>query len=150
MQRTLMKETVNAKCAGQAFHILRRVSIPESFLFFTEVGQYTGKFAPSLDGLLKEIENAPLKSIQFHFKRGDFQKWIRNIVEDDDLALRINSLKPGTRGNKLRRSIQNIVKERVNELKREMWLVQHEATRLERTNLFGQRMMFGIDLSKIE
>jgi len=34
-----------------------------------------------LENFAKEIEVAPIESIDFHFKRADFQKWIEDTLE---------------------------------------------------------------------
>ncbi len=150
MQKVLAKEARNGKYAGRVFHILRRVSIHEAFLFFTDEEHYTGKFAQSLDIFVREIDNVPLKSIEFHFERGDFQKWIRNIIGDNELASRFNCIEESMRGVELRKTIKKTVKERIDQLKHEMLLAQNRATRLEKTISFGRRMIFGIDLLKID
>jgi hypothetical protein len=150
MQKTMKNESENRKYTGLAFHLLRTVSIPESFLFFIDTDHYSGKVATSLTNFQKEFENVPIESIKFHFKRNDFQKWIRDTIGDIELASRIDNIKRDIQGNELRKTIQNIVNERVDELKREMWLIQYKATKLERTNFFKQRIVFEIDLSKIE
>jgi len=148
--KTIPKELDNEIDASLASHVLRRISVPESFRFFTEVEHYTRKFTPSLTSFLNEIDNVPLESIEFHFERGDFQKWIKSIVGDEELALRLSGIKKSLRGDELKKAIQEVTKERVDQLKHEMWLSQRRATRLEKTNFFGQRVIFGIDLSKIE
>ncbi len=36
--------------------------------------------------------SADVESIKFHFDRGDFQKWLRTTVGDEELALTIDKL----------------------------------------------------------
>ncbi|HUK85853.1 MAG TPA: hypothetical protein VLU95_08315 [Candidatus Acidoferrum sp.] len=33
-----------------------------------------------------------IQSIRFHFERGDFQKWLRTTIGDEELAWRIDNL----------------------------------------------------------
>ena len=100
-----------------ALKILRTVSVQEAFLFFTDVGQYTGEFAQSLESFYEKMSNVPLKSLDFHQKRGDFEKWIREIFGDAYLANRIGKINMSTKGEKLRARLKGTVKKRLNQLK---------------------------------
>lgn len=112
-----------AKRAGRrvdpqsALRILRMVSMPESFLFFTGIGQYTGELAPCLTDFCEKLNEESLKSIEFHFDRGDFEKWIRETIGDEYLAYRISKIDRSTKGEDLRRTIERMVKRRVESLK---------------------------------
>lgn len=112
-----------AKRAGRrvdpqsALRILRMVSMPESFLFFTGIGQYTGEFAPCLTDFCEKLNEESLKSVEFHFDRGDFEKWIRETIGDEYLAYRISKIDRSTKGEDLRRTIERMVKRRVESLK---------------------------------
>ena len=97
--------------------ILRTVSIPESFLFFADIDQYTGEFAPCLTDFCERLKTIPLKSIEFHQKRGDFERWIRETLQDKYLANRIGRIDRSTKGEKLRTAIQAIVRRRTDGLK---------------------------------
>jgi hypothetical protein len=61
-------------------NLLRKVSIPDAFLFFTDAEHYTGDFAISLTELAEKLDRVPFKSIEFHFQRGDFEKWVGRTV----------------------------------------------------------------------
>jgi hypothetical protein len=150
MQKSVIKIRENEKYASLPSHILRKVSIPESFLFFYKSDHYTGKFSPSITSFLNEIENIPLKSLEFHFRRGDFQIWIKNTIGDDELASRIDNIKENVQGDDLRKTILDVLKGRINELRHEMWTVQRRAMKLERIIFSKQGIVFGIDISKID
>jgi len=111
---TAAKSRINRELASR---ILRTVPIPEAFLFFTDIGQYNGEFAPSLADLCEKLKKIPLKSIEFHFKRGDFERWIRDTLGDEHLANRISKIDRSTHGKELRTTIQRIVKNRLDQLK---------------------------------
>ena len=99
-----------------ASRILRTVSICEAFLFFTEIGQYEGEFAPSLSDFYEKLKTIPLKSIEFHFKRGDFERWERETLGDEYLTRRISKIDRTAQGEELRTTIQGIVKSRLDQL----------------------------------
>lgn len=99
-----------------ASRVLREVATHEAFKFFTDVGQDTGETTDSLTGFLKKLDDIPLKSIDFHFKRGDFEKWIREILTDRYLANRISKIDRKTCGEELKTKIQKIVKKRLERL----------------------------------
>lgn len=100
-----------------ASRILRTVSVPESFLFFTDIGQYTGEFAPSLTDFCEKLKKIPLSSTKFHFERGDFERWIRETMEDEYLANRISKIDMSTEGEELRKTLERMVKRRVDRLR---------------------------------
>ena len=101
-----------------ASRILRTVPVSEAFLFFTDIGQYEGEFAPSLYDFYEKLKTIPLKSIEFHFKRGDFERWVRETLGDEYLTNRISKIDRSTKGEELRTTIQGIVKSRLDQLKR--------------------------------
>jgi len=99
-----------------ASKILRVLSPQESFLFFTDIDQYTGEFAQSLEDFYNKISRVPLKSLDFHFERGDFKKWVRETLGDAYLADRIGKINESTQTEKLRTALKRIVKRRLNQL----------------------------------
>jgi len=109
--------TSKGDTAGLTPRILRTVSIPESFLFFTDIGQYTGEFTSSLAEFNEKLRKVPLRSIEFHFKRGDFAKWIIDVLGDNYLAERISQIGGSFHGEELRTAIQRKVEERLNQLR---------------------------------
>lgn len=103
---------------GLASRILRTVPTCDAFLFFTDIGQYEGEFAPSLFDFCEKLKTIPLKSIEFHFKRGDFERWTRETLGDEYLAKRISKIERSTQGEELRTTLQVIVKNHLDQLKR--------------------------------
>ena len=87
-------------------------------MFFTDVGQYTGEFAASLADFLGKLDKVPLKSIEFHFERGDFERWIKDILGDEHLAKMISEIDRQNHGEKLRATIRGIVRIRLQQLMR--------------------------------
>lgn len=68
----------------------------KAFYFFTSLGNYTGKSASSLQEFKEKILEVDIKSLEFHLDRGDFQKWIRETLDDRELAQKIQQLKETT------------------------------------------------------
>jgi len=89
--------------------VLRTVSPSEAFLFYADIGQYTGKSASSILDFLAKLNEIPLKSIEFHFSRGDFEKWVRETLGDTYLADRLREVESSNQGEELRKNIQEIV-----------------------------------------
>jgi len=100
-----------------ASRILRRTPVQKAFFFFTGTEHYTGQFAQSLSEFYDKISYVPLESLDFHIDRGDFEKWIREILNDSYLADRISRIDQSIRGEKLRTSLKRIVKRHINQLK---------------------------------
>jgi len=112
-----------------ASKILRTVLYNNAFYFFTDIGQYSGELAASLADFCKKIKTIDAKSIDFHYKRRDFQKWIRGTIGDVYLANEINKIQISIQGEELRVKICQIVERRLAELKK---LLASEEAYLER------------------
>jgi hypothetical protein len=99
-----------------ASKILRSVPYAEGFHFFLDTGVYLGESAVSLLTFSLTLEKIELKSIRFHFGRCDFQKWIRTAFGDEELAQRIDCLKPQISDEDLRKQLLEILQKRLVEL----------------------------------
>ena len=101
-----------------ASKILQAVPYNKAFFFFTNIGQYSGKLAVSLSDFCQKIATIDIKSVDFHFRRQDFQKWIRGTIGDAYLANEINKIRKSILGEQLRDRIHQTVERRLNELKK--------------------------------
>jgi hypothetical protein len=100
--------------------ILRSVPESQAFHFYLEIGKPTGQTAVSLTDFVEKLTAADVLSINFHYSRKDFQKWIREVLGDAELALRlerIGRVRLGISNEALRSEITRAVKVRLNELK---------------------------------
>ena len=90
--------------------ILRTVSREKAFYFFTSIGNYTGQSASSLKEFMGKINEVNLKSLEFHLYRGDFEKWISEVLQDEELAVEVRKLqKFNLTGDALRNQLNVIV-----------------------------------------
>ena len=97
--------------------ILRILPREKAFYFFTSIGNYTGKSAASLKEFVEKISEVNVKSLEFHFYRGDFEKWVAEVLEDKDLAEYVRKLRrQGLTGDKLRIQLYTAVSKRYNNL----------------------------------
>jgi hypothetical protein len=100
--------------------ILRTVSESEGFHFYSAIGKPTGDSAVSLADFVEKLAYVDVQSVNFHYPRKDFEKWIREVFGDAELAVRlsrIGRIHLGIRGEVLRSEITRTVKVRLNELK---------------------------------
>ena len=72
---------------------LRVVPHAQGFHFYTAVGNYCGVSAHSLEEFADALQYVCSAAIVFHFERGDFQNWIRDIIGDIELAQKIDDIK---------------------------------------------------------
>ncbi len=79
-------------------------------------GHYTGETAMSLCSFLRDLRSIDVQSIKFHFDRGDFQKWIRHTVGDEELARTIDELDKKIPEEKLPEELAHILQKRISEL----------------------------------
>ena len=100
--------------------ILRTLSRENAFYFFTSIGNYIGERASSLEEFVRKIGKVDAKSLEFHFYRGDFEKWVSEVLEDGELAEEINSLKNMKPvGDALRDQLYFVASKRYEKLKSE-------------------------------
>jgi len=97
--------------------ILRTVPSHEGFHFFRAPGDATGKVATNLPDFAEKLRTVDIRSINFHFPRQDFEKWLRDVIGDSELSRRISRIGKENHGEKLRSEVIQIVKARVDELK---------------------------------
>lgn len=100
--------------------ILRSVPEQEGFHFYLAIGEPTEETAFSLADFVEKMEAVDVRSVNFHYARKDFEKWIREVFGDVELALRlgrIGRIRLGIQGEALRNEIIRTVKMRLNELK---------------------------------
>jgi hypothetical protein len=100
----------------KAAKILGNTPYMQGFHFNTAIGKYTQETATSLLEFAKLLETIDEGSIVFHFQRQDFQKWIRDILGDSELASRIDKIKPTLSTQDLRNRLAETVQTRLIEL----------------------------------
>ncbi len=97
--------------------ILRTVPREKAFYFFTSIGNYTGVSASSLKEFMEKINEVNVKSLEFHLYRGDFEKWISEVLQDEELAVEVRKLqKFNLTGDALRNQIYVILSRRLKRL----------------------------------
>ena len=111
-----MREETNSK-------ILRTVPREKAFYFFTSIGNYTGESASSLKELMEKLPFLNVKSVEFHVYRGDFEKWVIDVLGDNRLADDITILhKAGLGAEQLRNELCALVSRRFQQLVRPIGL----------------------------
>ena len=94
-------------------------SVPgeKGFHFFTNVEKPTGMFATSIFDFLEQLKKVDVKALEFHLKRNDFQKWLREVIRDDWLAEEFEKLKAlDLSADRLRIRLVEITEERCKQL----------------------------------
>ncbi len=103
---------------------LRVVPDAQGFHFYTAVGDYCGVSVHSLEEFADALQHVCSEAIVFHFERGDFQKWIRDVIGDSEIAKKLDDVKTCER-HLSAESCRKEIMERVN-----VRLLQLEANRL--------------------
>jgi len=94
--------------------VTKTVPREKAFYFFTSIGNYTGESASSLKEFMEKINEVNVKSLEFHLYRGDFEKWIAEVLEDKELAEEIRKIqKFNLVGDALRKQLYRIILERL-------------------------------------
>jgi hypothetical protein len=85
--------------------------LDKAFYCFTDVGQYTGLLATSVEGFIDALEKSPIQSVEFHVKRRDYERWVRDVLALNDLADGFEDLRrKEVTGEELRRGLIGSVK----------------------------------------
>ena len=88
----------------------KEVAEEKAFYFYTEMGVYIGQKSTSLEDFLEKVNLIDVKSLEFHFYRGDFEKWFKEVWRYEDLDKEIRNLrKLNLKGQILRTRLYNIV-----------------------------------------
>ena len=96
--------------------ILSTVPHDKGFNFFTGIDRNTGETANSLEIFGQKLEIINDESVMFHFRRNDFQNWIKTTVGDDVLAERINHISRQLSVEDLRNELVKTVQTRISQL----------------------------------
>ncbi|NIO36862.1 hypothetical protein GTO27_04065 [Candidatus Bathyarchaeota archaeon] len=115
MPRKTRKKKRGPEVDTEAVRILRPLKEEEGFHFYTAVDEPTGENAESLSDFSEKIKSVNLESLAFHLQRKDFQKWVKNTLEDSKLAGRIGRIRP-SHNKKLRGKICTTIENRLKEL----------------------------------
>jgi alpha-amylase len=103
--------------SGSSSKMLRNAPREKAFYFFTSVGNYTGMSAASLKEFMERVNDVNIKSLEFHLQRGDFEKWVEEVLQDKDLAWDIKRLQRfNLTGNALRNQLSMVVSRRYKRL----------------------------------
>jgi hypothetical protein len=81
-----------------------------SFYFFSSIGQYTGESASSLEEFAQKIKRIDVRSLEFHFMRGDFERWISDACGEKELGKKIVAMhEQNPTGENLRNMLQGVI-----------------------------------------
>jgi len=98
---------------------LRVVPHPQGFHFYTAVGDYCGVSAHSLEEFANALQYVCSEAIVFHFERGDFQNWLRDVIGDAELAQSIDDIRMCERhlsADSCRKELVDVVRVRILQL----------------------------------
>lgn len=93
--------------------------VPEGkeFRFCLPNGVNTMVLASSLDDFGDKLDGVDSEALLFHYPRGDFQKWIKEVIGDSELADRLCFIERDISGESLRKALLKIVHNRIKQLK---------------------------------
>ncbi len=115
-----------------AKRLLRRLPAGMGFTFSYEFARSSGLTVHSLNEFCSALKTIEVSSIQYHIERGDFERWLSQVVGDDKLADQIatvNSSKRKLKGEALRKKVLAITERRLKQLKK---ITDVDSTRLKK------------------
>jgi len=96
----LAESTVTFRAGPRAVphvrHLYKYLQAPlptaKRFYFCDTAGRFIGITAASLAEFNDVLNDLPLLSLDYHLHRGDFERWVRNVLRDEDLAHRLRKI----------------------------------------------------------
>jgi alpha-amylase len=102
-----------------AKRLLRRLPSGMGFTFSLDFVRSTGMTVHSLNEFYLALKEIDIKSILFHIERGDFERWLSQVIGDKKLAgqfFSLSSSKKRHKGEFLRKKILKITERRLKKL----------------------------------
>ena len=97
--------------------ITSEVPADKNFYFYTALGKPTGIHSASIFEFSDQLNTVEAQSIQFHMSRGDFSKWLSDVIRDGWLAHEFDALRDRQLPNsKLRDKLTELSARRCSEL----------------------------------
>jgi hypothetical protein len=81
----------------------KEVAHERGFRFYEDIGKPLTEVALSLEDFWQKISKVPVASLEFHQKRGDFARWIREVFRETQLADKVEEIRKT--GESLRRGL---------------------------------------------
>ncbi len=89
-------------------------------MFSYDFARPSGLTVHSLGEFASTLKTVNVRSIRFHAEKGDFERWIRQVVGDDKLADQIAAIKLNKRlkGEALRKKVLAATAKRIKQLRK--------------------------------
>ncbi len=101
--------------------LMRRLPAGMGFTFSYEFARSSGLTVQSLQEFYSALKTIEATSIEYHIERGDFERWLSQVVGDEQLAVKIAAISNSKRklkGEALRKKVLTITERRLKQLKR--------------------------------
>jgi len=98
---------------------LRRLPPEKGFTFHYDFSRPSSLTACSLQEFCSILKTVDARSIRFHMARGDFERWLLQVVDCRELAIEISKLRGIGDAELLRRKLLDAIERKIEELKRE-------------------------------
>jgi len=93
-----------------ALKISTKVSEEAAFHFYSGIDKPLGFSAHSIEEFYSQIKQVCSDSLDFHFYREDFERWLGDVLHDKELASEASKFKTkGIKGEELRKALLKIV-----------------------------------------
>jgi hypothetical protein len=103
---------------GLAGKILASVQSDKAFYFYLDIGLPMDASATNLKEFGATLKTVDIKSLEFHVKRGDFEKWVY-FLGDGELAKSLIKIRDkNLSGERLRADLVGVVQTRIRQLER--------------------------------
>ncbi len=89
-----------------ALKVFTPVPSEMAFNFYVGIDKPLGFSASSLEMFYRQLKQVCSDSLEFHIYRGDFERWLGEVIKDSELAQAVSGLKTsGLKGEDLRKAL---------------------------------------------
>jgi alpha-amylase len=95
----------------------------EPFLFCTSMGEenFTGVMSWSLKGFIKALKTVEVEAVEFHNRRGDFERWAQHSLQDEGLSRQLKEIRASKqKGETLRKAVIDAAEKRFRKLSKQV------------------------------
>jgi hypothetical protein len=82
---------------------------------------FTGVMAWSLKGFIKALKTVEVKAVEFHNRRGDFERWAQHSLQDEGLSRQLKEIRASKqKGEMLRKAVIRVAEKRFRKLSKQV------------------------------
>jgi len=91
---------------------------PKMRFYFCDLGRLTGRSAGNLEEFHQELRSCTPAVVRQHMARHDFSRWVRDVIQDAELAGRLRAIEDGPQTDEAECLVERVRAELLDEIER--------------------------------